>query len=572
MSPDSSRERMVHVEDEDDYLAALHETSLALSERMEASGLLEQIVARAAQVVGTTHGYICLIEPETDEMVLRVGVGAFARLMGLRMTRGEGLSGAVWERAAPVAIADYDGWSGRVRSIPYGLFRASLGVPLLSDGRVTGVIGLALSDPGRRFSEAEVQQASRFGELASIALQNAHMYAQAKQEVEEHKRTEERLRQAEARYRTLIEQIPAVVYTERFAFGGARMYLNPYIEPMLGYPPDQAEQPQFWASLLHPDDRDKVLAEQARCEQTSEPFSMEYRVFHRHGRVVWVRDQCLLIRGDAGEPLFWQGVVFDISETKRIEQATREALGREREAAQRLRALDEMKNTFLDAVSHELRTPLAAVVGIALTLQRAGSSLDEADVGDLLARLVGSARKLDRLLTDLLDLDRLSRGIVAPKRRPTDVGTLVTRVAEEWSLLNERDLDIEAESVVISLDPGKVERIVENLLANTARHTPRGTRVWVRVRRDGDGVQIAVEDAGSGVPAELRDRVFEPFSQGPSTPTHSPGFGIGLSLVARFAELHGGRAWVDDREGGGSSFRVYLPDVPSERGDGGAAP
>ncbi|HZD03183.1 MAG TPA: ATP-binding protein [Actinomycetes bacterium] len=556
----------------DKYLAALHETSLALREHMEASGLLEQIVARAAQVVGTSHGYICLIEPGTSEMVLRVGVGAFTAFVGLRMVKGEGLSGGVWERGAPVAVADYDAWIGRVQSIPRGLFHASLGVPLLSDGNVTGVIGLAFSEPGRRFSEAEVEQASRFGELASIALQNARMYAEAKQEVEEHKRTEERLRQAEARYRTLIEQIPAVVYTERFALGGGRVYLNRHIEPMLGYPSERAERPDFWSSVLHPDDRDQVLAEQTRCERTSEPFGMEYRVFHRHGHVVWVRDQCLMIRGDAGQPLFWQGVVFDVTETKRIEQATREALEREREAAQRLRSLDEMKNTFLDAVSHELRTPLAAVVGIALTLQRAGSSLAEADVGDLLARLVGNARKLDRLLTDLLDLDRLSRGIVAPKRRPTDVGKLVSRVAEEWRLLNERDLNIDAEQVVISLDPGKVERIVENLLANAARHTPRDSPVWVRVRRDGDGVQIAIEDAGAGVPPELRASVFEPFRQGPGTPTHAPGVGIGLSLVARFAELHGGRAWVDERSGGGSSFRVYIPDVPSPQGDGGRGP
>jgi PAS domain S-box-containing protein len=557
-----SRPRL-QVED-DKYLAALHEISLALSEHMEASGLLEQIVARAAQVVGTAHGYICLIEPDSDEMVLRVGVGAFTSFVGLRMVRGEGLSGQVWERAGPVAVADYDRWSGRVASVPRDTFHAALGVPLLSHGRVTGVIGLAFSDPGRRFSEAEVEQASRFGELASIALQNARMYAEAKQEVEEHKRTEERLRQAETRYRTLIEQIPAVVYTERFAFGGARMYLNRHVEPMLGYGPQRAAQPNFWATLLHPDDREAVLGEQARCEQTSQPFSMEYRIFDRHGRVVWVRDQCLLIRGDAGEPLFWQGVVFDITETKRIEQATREALERERQAAQRLRALDEMKNTFLDAVSHELRTPLAAVVGIALTLQRAGASLGPGEVGDLLGRLVGSARKLDRLLTDLLDLDRLSRGIVAPKRRRTDVGGLVGRVAGEWRTLNERELHLDLAAVVVWLDPGKVERIVENLLANAARHTPGDSPVWVRVRREGGGVQIVVEDAGAGVPPGLRARVFEPFHQGPGTAPHAPGVGIGLSLVARFAELHGGRAWVEERHGGGSSFRVFIPDAPPD--------
>jgi signal transduction histidine kinase len=80
----------------------------------------------------------------------------------------------------------------------------------------------------------------------------------------------------------------------------------------------------------------------------------------------------------------------------------------------------------------------------------------------------------------------------------------------------------------------------------------------------GDGVLLAVEDAGAGVPAELRDSVFEPFRQGPGTPTHAPGVGIGLTLVARFAELHGGRAWVEERPGGGSSFRVLIPDAPQE--------
>jgi signal transduction histidine kinase len=84
--------------------------------------------------------------------------------------------------------------------------------------------------------------------------------------------------------------------------------------------------------------------------------------------------------------------------------------------------------------------------------------------------------------------------------------------------------------------------------------------VWVRVARRGDGVLLAVEDAGGGVPRELRASLFEPFRQGPGASAHAPGVGIGLSLVARFAELHGGRAWVQDRPGGGASFRVQLPD------------
>ena len=252
----------------------------------------------------------------------------------------------------------------------------------------------------------------------------------------------------------------------------------------------------------------------------------------------------MLVRDEDGRPLYWQGLTVDITDIKR-------ALEREQEATQRLRALDQMKNTFLDAVSHELRTPLAAIVGIGLTLEHKADNLADVDRSDLYTRLVANARKLDRLLNDLLDLDRLTHGIVAPKRRPTDVAALAARIADDWGLLNGRRPEVVAQPVTVSLDPAKVERIIENLLANTARHTPRDTPVWVRVERPpgGDGVLLAVEDAGAGVPAELRDSVFEPFRQGPDTPTHAPGVGIGLTLVARFAELHGGRAWVEERPG-----------------------
>ena len=113
--------------------------------------------------------------------------------------------------------------------------------------------------------------------------------------------------------------------------------------------------------------------------------------------------------------------------------------------------------------------------------------------------------------------------------------------------------------VVQPIDAAKVERIVENLLANTVRHTPSNASIWVRAWPEPDGVTIAVEDSGPGVPAEIRDIVFEPFRQGPEAPQHSPGVGVGLTLVRRFAELHGGRAWVQERDGGGASFRVFLP-------------
>jgi K+-sensing histidine kinase KdpD len=237
------------------------------------------------------------------------------------------------------------------------------------------------------------------------------------------------------------------------------------------------------------------------------------------------------------------------------------------ESAQRLQALDEMKNMFLDAVSHELRTPLAAVLGIALTLGREDVPLSETETADLLARLTSNAKKLDRLLSDLLDLDRLARGIVEPIRKPTDLGDLVQTMTESTDLLGSRTTHLEVTPVVLEVDPAKIERIVENLLANAGRHTPEGGDVWVRVDAESSGALITVDDQGAGVPDALKEAIFEPFRQGPERSQHSPGVGIGLSLVARFAELHGGWAWVEDRPGGGASFRVFLPgptgDVPS---------
>ena len=351
------------------------------------------------------------------------------------------------------------------------------------------------------------------------------------------------------------------------------MSLTTYIAPgntdLIGYTLEEIRaDPALWRSIVHPDDRDRVLSADAESNTGDDDrFSMEYRMIAKDGRIVWVQDEASLVRLP-DKPPYWQGFLLDVTERKEAQAQLERALAVEREATRRLRSLDEMKNTFLAAVSHDLRTPLAAILGLAITLERGDVKLDEADARDLAGRIASNARRLERLVTNLLDMDRLERGIVTPTLEEADIGALVGRVVEESELLASDRLVTDLPSIVRSVDVAKAERIVENLLANAARHAPPSATVWVRVLEEPGGVVIAVEDDGPGVPDEIRDAVFEPFTQGPDAPRHSPGVGVGLTLVRRFAELQNGRAWVQDRDGGGASFRVFLPSSPPAESSG----
>lgn len=246
----------------------------------------------------------------------------------------------------------------------------------------------------------------------------------------------------------------------------------------------------------------------------------------------------------------------------RVQERTIElerALGTEREAAERLRALDELKTTFLTAVSHELRTPLTSVLGGAVTLEQSGAVLSEGERQELIHGVVANAKRLNRILSDLLDVDRLARGIAEPRLSPTDIRDLIDRIVVESELYGDHPIDVQADRAVVAVDAPKVERILQSLIINAARHTPDGTPIWVRARPQDDGVLLVVEDAGPGVPEGLRTRIFEPFQQGGDPNETAGGVGVGLTLVSRFAQLHGGRAWVEERPGGGASFRVFLP-------------
>ena len=408
---------------------------------------------------------------------------------------------------------------------------------------------VATADPrGPGFTEDHIRLAEGLVDITTLALGNAR-----------------RLSELE-RFHELVESLDAVFWEAdaddlRFTFVGGRA------EEILGRDaPTWPSRERRWGDHVSEESRVEAIDACRRAIAEHHDTSVEYQVRQPGGHAVWIRDLIHVVYGSQG-PRQLRGLMVDVTDRKQAEQALRaserkysEAFRREREAAQQLRALDDMKNTFLEAVSHDLRTPLTSILGSALTLEQANLDMPRDDALDLVRRVASNARKLQRLLGDLLDLDRLQRGIVTPQRRPNDLSQLIGRAVAETDNPQFREITVEVEPATVDLDGAKVERIVENLVSNALRHTTRDAHVWVRAYRQDDGVLLVVEDDGAGIPDDLKEEVFEAFRQAPgSAAGHSPGVGVGLSLVRRFAELHGGRAWIEDRAGGGSSFRVFLP-------------
>ena len=216
----------------DAYLAALNETAVALMNRLDPTELLGTIVQRAADLVGTPHGYLYLVDPLADELVMRLGIGIQSDYIGYRLPRGAGVAGTVWATGRPLVVADYDALPTRDPSLPVGLVGSVVGIPLVSEGAVLGVLGLASGDLDLTFGEREVDVLQRFAELAALALDNAHLLESARREVTERARAEEALRASEDRYRRLSDATSEALAIHR---DGRILEVNAAFSRLLGY-------------------------------------------------------------------------------------------------------------------------------------------------------------------------------------------------------------------------------------------------------------------------------------------------------------------------------------------------
>ena len=278
-------------------------------------------------------------------MRVAIGTGAFANNVDQRISKGQGLAGRVWESAQPLMVDDYMSWEGRLSRYEGDEFHAVAGVPLRSRTEVVGVLGLAHDEPGKHFGAPEIALLSRFAHLASLALESARLYEAAQEELQERRRAEHALSEAEIRYRTLVEHLPLVTYISPADESVGNLYVSPQVEALLGYPTEEwIKNPNLLHDAVHPDDLEQVLADATRLRETGAPLRSEYRYVAADGHIVWVLDETILVRDEEGTPLWVQGFLVDITERKNAE-----------ETRARLASIIESSNDAITSATLDLR-------------------------------------------------------------------------------------------------------------------------------------------------------------------------------------------------------------------------
>jgi PAS domain S-box-containing protein len=300
---------------QNEYLTALHETSIGLIDHLDKEELLEAVLQRATMLTGTEHGYIYLHEPGEDEIQMQVGMGFFKSQLGRRVKKGVGMGGKVWESEQPVVVEDYHFWEGRISDKSLDDLHSVVGIPLKDRNRFHGVIGLASVKPGRQFKQEDIAILDRFAGLALVALDKAKLYADVRRELAERKRAEGILRQSEQRYRLLLASSPDPIVV--YDLAGMATYVNPAFEQAFGFTSDEllGKQIDFVPEENWPETKDVI--EKMLSGQKIQLF--ETRRLTKKGQVLDVQISSTLYLNRNGEPVGNIVTLRDISAQKKAE-------------------------------------------------------------------------------------------------------------------------------------------------------------------------------------------------------------------------------------------------------------
>ncbi len=338
------------------------------------------------------------------------------------------------------------------------------------------------------------------------------------------------------------------------------LHINPTWSHVLGYTEAELVRRPF-LDFVHPDDVAATLAEMEGLSEDTDTIHFENRYRAADGRWVWLSWSS---RPDVPSRRIY-AVAKDITHLKEIEAALAA-----RNAA--LEQADRMKREFLANMSHELRTPLNAILGFSDLLRDGLVGELSSDQNDYVRHIHESGQHLLHLINEILDLSRVEAGVLTLERQQVDIGTLLRRcVAVLGDTAEARGITIRL-SVAKDLgadwvDPVRLRQIVYNLLSNAIKFSHDGDGIELEAHRDAAELVISVADSGIGIDPADQERLFEPFVQGDgSTTRRFEGAGLGLALVRRLSELHGGQVTCDSALGRGTTFTVRVPaTMPSAR-------
>ncbi|MDI6853715.1 MAG: MEDS domain-containing protein [Deltaproteobacteria bacterium] len=403
--------------------------------------------------------------------------------------------------------------------------------------------------------------------------------------IAERLQAEENLRQSEIKYRTLVEHIPAITYIAELDPSSTTTYVSPQVEAILGLSPaDYQADPDIWQKQLHPDDRERVLAELARSHATGNPFSAEYRMLARDGRVVWFRDEAWIVKDAAGKPLFLEGVMLDITERRQAELALREhkeqleKVIEERTVELRranLKLQQEIKERrlieealekgaekikiFAYSVIHDLKNPAIGIYGV--------SNLLKKHYGDLLDdRGRKYCDQIMRASEQIATLLKKINAYIVTKEAPLniksiDLKEIIQLIKDEFAeQLELRQIKwTEPKNIgEIQADGLYILRALRNLVDNALKYGGEKLSEITLGYEANDRYHIlSVQDNGVGLKLADPEKIFTAF-QRHETSEGVEGSGLGLAIVKEIAERHKGRVWVDSKPDRGTTFFLSI--------------
>jgi PAS domain S-box-containing protein len=382
---------------------------------------------------------------------------------------------------------------------------------------------------------------------------------------------------AERRYRQLVEEGPGLIYEWEFGTPGRWRYVSPQIERLLGYAAHEfLEDPDLWFRLIHDDDREAVLAAEELSQEVAAGERLEYRMHHREGRVVWVRDEALAVT-DEGDRSFFRGILVEITWQKLAEQEIAD-LNRDlerrvdertaelhranielREAKEQAVRANRVQAEFLSRASHELRTPLNAILGFGQLLL--ASPLQESDE-EAVRHIVAGGKRLLELVNDVLDISAVRAGQLSLSIEPVFLADVVEEVLQAVRPdADHRSIALDPPDGVAGIfvlgDRQRLRQALTGITLHAVRFSPHGGHVSIRCDARREGIAIEVVDSGEGIEPEQVERLFSTFeTRDGGAPERGPQ--LGLPLAKALVEAMGGSVSVESRQGQGSTVTVLL--------------